>query len=421
MSWVAFGVLALAGVAVYRAVRDTSERHLLDALAQRLALAPGEGAAKRLLVGERDGLRIVVQPHEYDAGTHVVVSVGSAEGARSIANLELTAKRLRNFVIRRQRATNTAAAEKRRARPFFYVRTADPALDATLYISGLEDEVLALLDSTTRAQLAEVATDPEVFAAHRELSFGRPLRGTADALTSWVLARVELASRLRELDVGERRARLLANVRSDPSSAVRACNLEALLKHHPMSDEATAALDHARSSSAPELQLAVAIHVATVDGDPSMLTRLEAEETLDEELRGITLMQLACTSPVGHVDLFARSLASTSELIQLAAVGGLNMLDLSLVPLDALVDRFEELSPAAREAALRMFTRVPEEGRALPADLRGRVIDVLIRHGVTLPDAEAGRVTIVSDDASGALSYEDRAGQVSRPSDDEGR
>ncbi len=208
LSLVALGVgLVVCRLAWVASDRRAAMRRRVRAAARVLGLETANGSWAS---GRIDGFHVEIRP--LGSGSYVELNVDSASrpGTRIPPDLMLRS------VTVAERLENEED-----------VQTGDEPFDNTMRIEGKTDEVLALLDGTTR-QLID-----EALATNLRVWDGRLCRDVdGEDLVKEMRRAVELAGRLT-LSPDSMPRRLAHNARADPVAGVRLRNLDALLQHYP--------------------------------------------------------------------------------------------------------------------------------------------------------------------------------------------
>ena len=256
LSLVALGVgLVVCRLAWVASDRRAAMRRRVRAAARVLGLETANGSWAS---GRIDGFHVEIRP--LGSGSYVELNVDSASrpGTRIPPDLMLRS------VTVAERLENEED-----------VQTGDEPFDNTMRIEGKTDEVLALLDGTTR-QLID-----EALATNLRVRDGRLRRDVGtENLAKEVRRTMELAGRLT-LSPDSIPHRLTHNARTDPVAGVRLRNLDALLQHYPEASCARGTLSDLLKDASAEVELRAAI--ASGPKGYATLTRLDGVPEASEK------------------------------------------------------------------------------------------------------------------------------------------
>jgi hypothetical protein len=432
---VAAGLAYKFGSRVVRGGRPTDEA--LRRLASALGLEVTHGwGGDRVLEGEVSGFSTIVrverhapilaQPGESRAVIRAVISIDARMHVSSA--LWLAAGHGADLRLMRKLGTG-----------FVRTSTGDSAFDAQMICGTWWDasddrradpatkkrsaEVLSVLDSMARLAIRAAADRGDLCIGHGwiegvvEIPEAKALAGDAKAaLDALVGAARAIFAPMSEVEIQRRLSR---NAIDDPIVAVRKRCLELLIERCPSAIATKTAVEAALSSRVPELELVAALFL---DDPPARqaLRALAGSSEAPPWIRAQALFHLAATDPLANADVFEHALASESDDVQLAAIGGLGQLELRLIPIDLFLEAAPRLGPLALEALLDVFDRVDEEeGDHLPDATRARMIALLERFDENGYERSAhhGRLSIAAPRPDeGALSVSDAAkGDVAFP------
>lgn len=309
------------------------------------------------------------------------------------------------------------------------VSTGDPAFDFAVDVRGDPDDVIALLDATTRRMIADFV------AANGQLGWGR-LRHQVTGAPEAIEGAAE-----RALALGERLARpsrkklLLEIVRTDPIPAVRESALRLLVAKFAGTRELEEATAAALDDRRPEIAL-LGASVSKSERARKVLRGLVADARIDAGLRAQALERvgtdrelvgLALGQPDWRLRKAAVRLAQASEiekLIQLAREEPAELAEAVAVALgklgageDALISLLARPEDSVRNAAaeaLGMVGTVRAVEPLLPlAKHLAAARDAVRRIQERLGDADAGRLSL-SEGQGGELSVAHEAGRLSQ-------
>lgn len=423
LSLVALGVILVLGrLAWVASDRRATVRRRVRAAARVLGLETANGSWAS---GRIDGFRVEIRP--LGSGPYSELSVDSTSRPGACIPPDLM---LRSVTVA-ERLQNEED-----------VRTGDEPFDNVLRIEGKTDEVLALLDGTTRRLIDEpLATNLRVWD-------GRVCRDVdSENLVKEVRRVVELAGRLT-LSPDSIPHRLAHNAHADPVAEVRLRNLDALLQRYPEASCTRGTLSDLLKDAFAEVRLRAAI--ASGPKGYATLARLVGADEASEKI-ALAAFDFLCAhvsqrskwpfigSALKHRSRWVRERAfgqavrlggakARRHLVRLIedpdlelaleatrAIGKLGDSSCEPALIKALASEDLRLSKAAAEALGAFGTaaavvplREAVGGAAaslLAPDLRKAVHDAIRRIQSRLPGAEAGQLSLArSGDAEGQVS-----------------
>ena len=331
-----------------------------------------------------------------------------------------------------------------------FVTIGDPDFDARVKIRGGVEDVVALLDASTRKALVEIVARGGA-AGWGKLSlrsFG--LERDPDRLVETARSVMALGDHLSQQ---ARKKLLLANVLGDPVAAVRARNISVLAEKFRDSDEAKRAAGTALRDSDPAVRV-LAADLERGDRSKRVLSGIVVDARIDAQLRATAFERLvAIFGYASGKGLTAQALEQPeAALRRVAAVAAGEAQDTA--QLERLCELAREEQPALSEAVAVALGRLGDP-RAEPAliallartedgvriaaaralgligtvravepllpftkgllhgDLHAAARDAVRRIQERLGDPEAGRLSVVADSPAGAVSVADDPGKLS--------
>jgi hypothetical protein len=244
----------------------------------------------------------------------------------------------------------------------------DPEFDAQVVLRGNMPEVVAVLDSRTRAMLLELMRDLSVEVRRRQvLKYGRHLELDPDGTWLCLQRMADLAHHLFSFLPRHAQKKLADNAEDDPEPKVRALNLRLLFEYYPPNERSLLIGRRALTSDDIDCVLAAAVGLAEAgtDDDKQLafrhLAEIAAAETFSDEVRSQAIDELANLFPDRARSILSDIQRETSPLPS------------TLVPALATVGiapDFDHLAlralTATEPAQLQIVRRLPQGSRYEP-------------------------------------------------------